>query len=91
MVSRPSAAKPYAKKTYDDRPPREGRRDDWGKGKPAKPAGSEAREPRSFDKPFKKEGKPFNKDAKPFRKDGKPFAKKGKPKPANGKTPDRRK
>ena len=97
-LSRPSAPKPYAKKAYDDRPPREGRRDDWAKGKPANAAGAEAREPRSFDKPFKKEGKPFNKegkpfskDAKPFSKDGKPFAKKGKPKPANGKTPDRRK
>ncbi|MCB5202858.1 DEAD/DEAH box helicase [Neorhizobium sp. T786] len=104
-LSRPSAGKPYVKKTWDDRPPREGPRDEWPKAKPAgKPAGAgEAREARSFDKPFKdkpfkkegkpfnKDAKPFNKDAKPFSKDGKPFVKKGKPKPATGKAPDRRK
>jgi ATP-dependent RNA helicase DeaD len=90
-LSRPSTAKPYPKKTWDDRPPRDDRREDWGKGKPAgkAAANAEGREARSFDKPFK--DKPFKKEGKPSNKNGKPFAKNGKPKPANGKNPDRRK
>lgn len=82
-LSRQAEAKPYAKKSFDDRP-REGGRDEWSKKpKAAKPAF--AGEPRSFDKPagdrpfkdkpFKKEGKPFNKEGgKPFNKDAKPYA-----------------
>jgi ATP-dependent RNA helicase DeaD len=101
--SRQAESKPYAKKSYEDRPPRDGARDDWSKGKPKKKfsGAPQIRDERPSEKPagdrpfkdkppFKKEGKPFNKDAKPYAGDGKPFAKKGKPKQANG-GPDRRK
>lgn len=103
-LSRQADAKPYAKKSFNDRP-REGGRDDWAKKPKGKPAF--AGEPRSFDKPagdrpfkdkpFKKEGKPFNKeggkpfnkDAKPNSGDAKPYAKKGKPAKANGPAKER--
>jgi ATP-dependent RNA helicase DeaD len=91
-MSRQAEAKPYVKKSYEDRPPRdaaprEGARDDWSKGKPkAKPAF--AGEAKTFDKPYK--DKPFKEKSvgdkpagdrpfkdKPFKKEGKPFNKEG--------------
>jgi ATP-dependent RNA helicase DeaD len=91
--SRQAESKPYAKKSYEDRPPREtsrdaaprdGAREDWSKKPKGKPAYA------GDAKPFRKEGKPFNKDAKPFGKDGaKPYSKKSKPNAAGPKSGDR--
>ncbi|CDZ48842.1 DEAD/DEAH box helicase [Neorhizobium galegae] len=96
-LSRPAPAKPYVKKSYDDRP-KEPRGDDWAKGKPRKntsnaagPGGPRAAEPRGDGKPFNKDAKPFRKDAQPFKKDDKPFKKKDKPKLANSSNFERRK
>lgn len=82
-------SKPYAKRAYEDRAPR----DDWSKDKPKKRFAGEG-DAKSAERPFKPK-KSFEDRAaadrpprgdKPARKDGaKPFAKKGKPKQANGK------
>lgn len=83
-LSRQSEPRSFEKRSFEDRPPRrefndapreggreERNRDDWSKGKPkAKPAyaGGEARDTKSFDKPFRDKpsgDRPFR--DKPFR------------------------